>query len=96
MGHKVDVVNNGAGVIEALKHKSYDLLLIDCQMPVMDGFEATGPIRQSMKTFPIIALTANAMAGDEEQCLAAGMSDYLSKPFKHEQFVGKLKRWLHS
>ena len=97
-GLKVDIAGNGLEVLQALKNEHYDLLFIDCQMPEMDGFEATETIRRSSfeknSNLPIIALTANAMAGDKERCLAAGMNDYLSKPLNKEQLISKLNLYL--
>jgi signal transduction histidine kinase/ActR/RegA family two-component response regulator len=93
-GFDVKVDANGAEVLESLKKDKFDLVFIDCQMPVMDGYEATTEIRKSNKTLPIIALTANAMKEDEEKCLASGMDDFLSKPFNNEQITMKLKKWL--
>lgn len=97
-GFKVDIAGNGLEVIEALKKEHYDLLFIDCQMPEMDGFEATQAIRKTTfdknLNLPIIALTANAMAGDKERCLAAGMNDYLAKPLNREELVVKLNQYL--
>lgn len=95
----VDIVNNGMGSIEALNKKSYDMVLMDCQMPEMDGFEATRFIRKQEKDnngrhVPIIALTAHALEGDREACLEAEMDDYLAKPFTLEQLSGKLEHWL--
>ncbi len=95
----VSVVENGRQALAALQHKAYALLLLDCQMPEMDGFMTTREIRRQevlAKTGHqlIIALTANAMAGDREQCLAAGMDDYLSKPFTRKQLAAVLLRWL--
>ena len=101
MGYQVDVVDDGAEVIDALNNQRYDLILIDCQMPGMDGFVTTEKIRQAEAArgegatpVPIIALTANALAGDRERCLAAGMSDYIAKPFGREQFRVVVERWL--
>ena len=85
-GHKVTVANNGKEVLEALERGSYDLVLMDVQMPVMDGFQATAAIRDKERGtdahLPIVAMTAHAMAGDREKCLDAGMDDYASKPLK--------------
>lgn len=84
-GFQANVVDNGRHAVEALASINYDLVLMDCQMPEMDGFEATAAIRDPHSkvlnhAVPIIALTANAMAGDREKCLQAGMTDYLPKP----------------
>ncbi len=98
-----DAACNGAEAIEALKHKKYDLVLMDVQMPVMDGLEATRKIRklESEETFqtrsshtPIIAMTAHAMQGDREKCLKAGMDDYISKPVQAKKLEELLKKWL--
>ena len=83
LGQSVDIANNGKEALDQLALNNYDLVLMDCQMPVMDGYQATEAIRQSNSHFQniyIIAMTANAMAGDREKCLACGMNDYLSKP----------------
>ena len=88
------------GAIEAARASNYDLIFMDCQMPIIDGFEATQKIREeeaergSDRT-PIIALTANALAGDRERCLAAGMDDYLSKPFRAEAMGALLAKWTY-
>ncbi len=80
MGIYADVAYNGQEALNAIEHKQYTLILMDCQMPVMDGYEATRLIRARKLNIPIIAMTANAMPGDKEKCLSAGMNDYISKP----------------
>lgn len=92
LGCKSEIAVNGKVAIEMLKNGSYDILFMDCQMPEMDGFEATGEIRKlpaPKGKIPIIALTANALRGDREKCLEAGMDDYLAKPVKQEE-IGKI------
>jgi CheY-like chemotaxis protein len=89
-GHLVDVVSNGREAVAAVQRGTYDVILMDIQMPEMDGFEATHAIRAlpKAKDLPIIALTAHALSGERERCLAQGMTDYLAKPFKgHELFA---------
>jgi CheY-like chemotaxis protein len=82
LGYEASAVANGAEAVEAVQHGGYDLVLMDCQMPVMDGFEATRCIRRSAThaSIPIIAVTADAMSGDRDRCLTEGMNDYLAKP----------------
>ena len=99
LGYQIDVVSNGREALVALEHTAYDLVLMDCQMPEIDGFTATQAIRNreaetSSKHLPIIALTAFAMTGDREQCLAAGMDAYMSKPFTLGQLRDILATWL--
>ncbi len=98
LGCTVEITEDGKQTIELLKQKNFDVVLMDCQMPVMDGYTATKLIRQNeqqLKTnpIPIIALTANAMEGDREKCLAAGMDEYLVKPFTQEQLSSILLRF---
>ncbi|MES2732261.1 MAG: response regulator [Bacteroidota bacterium] len=94
LGYKPVVANNGKLAVEALQQQDYELVLMDVQMPEMDGLEATQFIRQQLKVQPIIiAMTANAMQGDREECLQAGMDDYLSKPIKLEELVKVLEKW---
>ncbi|MCD6361143.1 MAG: response regulator, partial [Armatimonadetes bacterium] len=94
-GHSVDVVETGSQAIDALRAGDYDVVLMDVQMPEMDGLEATRLIRRDpdIADIPIIALTAHAMEGDREQCLQAGMDDYLPKPFDHKQLITTVNRW---
>ena len=99
LGCRTEVANNGWLAIEAMSDTVYDAILMDCQMPVMDGLTATAEIRRRERgagavRVPIIALTANAMEGDSERCLAAGMDDFLSKPFTQLQLTALLRRWL--
>jgi CheY-like chemotaxis protein len=121
LGHKTDTVGNGTEALRALEQIPYDLILMDCQMPELDGYEATRAIRKAeskklqarskeQKTnhsepsdsslltshlhVPIIALTANAMQGDRNKCLAAGMDDYLSKPIRPEELARVFAKWL--
>ena len=94
-GAKVDIAENGKIALEKVQKNTYDLILMDMQMPVMGGLEATRIIRKKYNTpIPIIALTANAVKGDSEKCLEAGMNDYISKPFKPEILVQKIKKYL--
>jgi PAS domain S-box-containing protein len=97
LGCEVDVADNGRQALQKIDRFSYDLVFMDCEMPEMDGFEATTMIRQredEKSLLPIIAVTAQAMQGDRERCLFAGMSDYLSKPLKQEDFAKALGGWL--
>jgi len=94
LGYEPQCVDNGELVLAACSVRSFDLVLMDVQMPEMDGLEATRLLRAQATRQPvIIALTANAMAGDEEICREAGMDDYLSKPIQLEELVSKLRKW---
>ena len=98
MGYSIDIAFNGAEAVEALQRKNYGLVLMDLQMPVMDGYEATKAIRNSGKVLnskiPIIAMTANATKEDRQQCLEAGMDDYVPKPVERKVMMNMLQRWL--
>ena len=91
MGYRADVAANGVEALEALKRQPYDVVLMDVQMPEMDGLEATRRIVAAAGARPrIVAMTANAMQGDREACLAAGMDDYITKPIRVEALVAAL------
>jgi two-component system, sensor histidine kinase and response regulator len=95
-GCVVEVVDDGSAAVEKARHFAYDLILMDCQMPQMDGFEATAAIRREpglAGRVPIVAVTANAMQGDREKCLAAGMNDYVSKPISVKDLKRVLEQW---
>jgi CheY-like chemotaxis protein len=96
LGFETEVVVNGQEAVDALKRTAYDLVLMDCDMPVMGGHEATRLIREmegDERHTPIVAMTANALVGEKEKCLSAGMDDYLSKPVLLEALDKALKRW---
>ena len=104
LGHDPRVVASGAEVLAALELEDFDLLLLDCQMPEIDGYETARRIRlreaaaaekgAPARHLPVVALTAHALPGDREKCLEAGMDDYLAKPFTEEQLTTLLARWL--
>jgi two-component system, chemotaxis family, sensor kinase Cph1 len=104
LGYQADAVSNGQKALDQLAVKNYDIVLMDCQMPVLDGYEATRQLRQQERyrlqqteqfhRTTIIGVTAYAMVGDQEKCLAAGMDDYLSKPIKLKDLKDVLERWL--
>jgi len=117
LGYQSDVVENGRDALAALERGGYVAILMDCQMPILDGFGATKLIREgerreamgeceesaspsplplASRHIPIVALTANAMSGDRERCLAAGMDDYLTKPIRKEELKGALERWIQT
>jgi CheY-like chemotaxis protein len=103
MGYKADVANNGLECLKTMERQRYDLIFMDVQMPEMDGLEATRQIRERQKASPqsthfhsqitIVAMTANAMQGDREKCIAAGMDDYVAKPVRPEDIRLVLERW---
>jgi CheY-like chemotaxis protein len=98
LGCSVEIAENGAEAVEKFKQQpAWDIILMDCQMPVMDGFKATAAIRElegeGART-PIVAATANALMGEREKCLEAGMDDYLPKPISREALEAVLQRWL--
>jgi signal transduction histidine kinase/CheY-like chemotaxis protein len=97
LGHQVEVAKNGLEALAALGARRFDLVLMDCQMPELDGYEATRRVRSGAPVLdpkvPIIAMTANALAGDRETALAAGMNDYLTKPIDPELLIAAIRRW---
>lgn len=102
-GLQTDCANNGLEALDSLRQapddKPYTLGLMDCQMPMMDGYEASRKIRggnagERNKAIPIVAMTANAMTGDRDKCMEAGMSDYLVKPIDHDALLEKLQLWI--
>jgi CheY-like chemotaxis protein len=94
----VDIAVNGEEALSRMETTAYSMVFMDCQMPVMDGYAATRAIRENEKDqtgvhVPIVAMTAGAMLGDREKCLAAGMDDYMTKPVKKEWLRSALERW---
>jgi CheY-like chemotaxis protein len=99
LGYQADAVASGIEALDALERARYDLILMDCQMPEMDGYQATREIRRRYpppQHIPIVAVTAHALEGDRQKCLDAGIDDYLSKPFLPEQLAGKIESGLVS
>jgi CheY-like chemotaxis protein len=97
--HQVEIAENGKEALKLLEEKNYDVVLMDCRMPVMDGYEATAAIRDPAsrvrnRAIPVIALTANAMREDRDRCIAAGMNDYLSKPIELPVLLAMLGKWV--
>ena len=98
-GYTCDLAVNGMVAVEAVDHSNYDIIFMDVQMPVLSGYDATRAIRSAelaagdCRHVPIIAMTANAMKGDREKCIEAGMDDYLSKPINREEFLEKIRHW---
>ena len=96
MGCVVSVAANGKEVLDRFQTDRFDVVLMDCRMPEMDGFQATRQLRTAGTRIPIIALTAGAMPGEREACLAAGMDDYLAKPYQKEDLRRILEQWTFS
>lgn len=99
LGYKTDIVKNGLEALQAIQKVSYDIILMDCQMPEMDGYTATGKIRALEKNLkkhtPIIAMTAHALKGDRDKCMDAGMDDYIAKPIDIKGLAATLEKWLN-
>ncbi|RRJ84475.1 response regulator [Aestuariirhabdus litorea] len=95
LGHRVTLCGNGKRALELSRVRAFDLILMDCNMPIMDGYETTRRMRQinGVRNLPIIALTANALSEDRQKCLDAGMSDYISKPFRKEELARTIDKW---
>ncbi|MFA5598050.1 MAG: ATP-binding protein, partial [Pusillimonas sp.] len=99
--YNLDIANDGKEVLKMLKSKRYGLILMDCLMPVLDGYQTTRLIRSGEageinKDIPVIAITANAMTGDREKCVASGMNDYVAKPVQPKELISKLKKWANT
>jgi CheY-like chemotaxis protein len=97
----VTITDNGQRAVEAFQQQRFDIVLMDCQMPIMDGYDACRAIRnfesnRALPRIPIIAITANAVVGDREACIAAGMDDYLTKPFGGDALLSVIAKWLNA
>ncbi|TQV73819.1 response regulator [Aliikangiella marina] len=98
LGFEADIAENGSVAVEKASESQYDLILMDCQMPIMDGFEACRQIRAENgpnQNIPIVALTANVIAGIDEECQEAGMNDVLNKPVQLDNMQAMLEKWLN-
>ena len=98
LGYTADIVSGGEAALDVMRSQSFDLILMDCQMPGMDGYQTTAEIRRleaGRGRTPIVAMTANSVAGDRERCIEAGMDDYLPKPFRVATLQSTLQRWLY-
>jgi CheY-like chemotaxis protein len=96
LGYAIEVAENGAEALEKVKNCRYDLIFMDVQMPVMDGFQATQEIRslgEDSSSVPIVAVTANAFQSEREKCFSSGMDDYLTKPVDKDRLKEALRRW---
>ncbi|THB62468.1 MAG: response regulator [Spirochaetaceae bacterium] len=98
-GYEADVAENGVEALEAIENRDYDLVLMDCQMPKMDGYSATIEIRErekrrQLKRVPVIALTAGVLQEDQERCQVSGMDDHLAKPLRKKSLIDVLTQWL--
>lgn len=94
LGYQPEIANNGIEALQMVKEKEYDIIFMDVRMPEMDGLEATKKIRSELAIeIPIIALTANAIEGDKQICLNAGMSDYMSKPVRVDDLARMIEKW---
>ncbi len=94
IGYHSDTASNGLEAVQAVEKEHYDLIFMDCQMPIMNGYEATGKIREMNVSTPIIAVTASATTGEYEKCINCGMTDFLTKPFKKDDLLPVLEKWL--
>jgi len=100
VGLKPKLANNGVEAVQLLNEQTFDLVLMDCQMPEMDGFDATREIRKlaikatDQNSIPVVAMTANVMSGDRERCLEVGMDDYIGKPVQRDHLESVLRKWL--